>query len=1135
MFEPISQHKKLLFSVIPFVMVLLIFVNSSTAKSPFVGFSALVTYLIVNGEIFGRFFFREETFFFRSVFGLFAFLVVLALAGILAIFILPIESWYLLGLIAAAALSSILNLFFVKHTVAEVRVDSETKLVFSFSHVLYGVYFVLLISSCYLLISVRSGWVRGPIWNIISPAFFPLYLAATAVLVAIAFLAEKNRLNLLLIVLHSTFSLLFIVIVSDPGIILYDPWYDLGRARGLLAYVQIVGGRALSFRMLNTFLRGLSCHVLISTFAVAFSIDVYWVYVFFLPILWGFFVPIMVYKIARTIGGCAKTAILAAFLTIPNLFFLAWGKLTEATSFGILFFIFFLYLVLRFLSSNERSIFFLIFTTFVATLSIHLLPAMMCLSSMLLALVLKRYKRLRFRFPKTTHFLLLISFIVSILLLPMAVAGRGIILPMLGTSFFSIDKLLGTDIWSLIFGFSGELTVQETILYEVFPILGIIGFVYALQKEETHNKTLCWFSFLGLAVTMFDFRIMKYGMVGHIFGPGRIKVFRDMFAFTFVAVVVKAAAESLFGGASRIRSILRWRRIAAGTLICLCLSSWTTLAIYETYESYTGGLLPTSLEVEAVKYIDEHADGRYVVLAPHRTAVISWGFIGVPNLDKNYVSLGIGGNPTNPSVADMYQFMRAVGADVGYYMVTSFAGANIDRMVAEVSQNFGLFKVLSDENGEIYIFKYKIPPLPDSANVTAFYWDTPPTYYVQNDLMRVIVNPEAKSLGVMDFWGSLYESVKLNETLVDGSSLGNLTSIEYFDVADESWVEWTPDVEIPPVDQFTFNLRFETESLVVVVERDKPSVELQWESGHASTLDLQFGDFTHLYIPGLMDGKNSYDIFSREYGFLYTVSLTDNATLSPIDAPNVSRSTLAYSEILEYCRFNLTQSHMSYGLYIENNEIIDQWTFVEVWLPDEVYVGTFPPLQYSLDDGKTWVYVPYSVEERSNVPITTIGGIDINWIFTIPRSRKENPTMWWTHTKASGGNAPLPLSYTESGGAQNRMFFGFYLPAKDKILVKLGCSVYYARPLELTYRFIGSENIYYGLHNMERSLVGVFNVGPSEYMGGFALTALPTWLDITQDENGRLKSIRVAYPSLSLVSLLSGKDVDTRTEIPDFT
>jgi len=507
--------------------------------------------------------------------------------------------------------------------------------------------------------------------------------------------------------------------------------------------------------------------------------------------------------------------------------------------------------------------------------------------------------------------------------------------------------------------------------------------------------------------------------------------------------------------------------------------------------------------------------------------VIGVGFVGRPNPGKQYFVPGYDGIPKNPSLSGMYRAMEMADVDVGYFIAPSFRGGNFNETIAEASKIFGLWKVLSSENGKIYIFHYKTPPLPRGPDVMSFYWDTPPTYYIQNELMRIIVNPATKTLDVADFWGDLYEGIDLNNVLVGGNPVGNLTSVEHFDVKNEKWVEWTPDVEIPLADQFQFKLLFENDSLVGLAKRGNGSVQLRWESGQASTWSFDVGDFKRLYIPGLVAERDLYSINSMEYGFLYTRSLADDIVLHPAYKPDVNSTSLTYSQIVKDCGFNLTGSSVSYDVYVDNTADNAQWAFIEVWLPDEVYRGTFPPLQYSLDNGKKWVYVPYTVETGAPAPVKTIGGVDVNWIFTVPKSQKEKPTRWWSFTDAEGRFPDLPENYTDSGGAQNRMFFGFYLPAKDKVLVRLGTSVYWVRPLQVSYVFRDSYNIYYGLRNMEQGLVKLYNLGSSAYVGGLASASVPTALTITQDEADKIKSILITLPSNTVLSLLSGKGVDT--------
>jgi len=1136
--EKTARNERLFFIVLSFVLIAVIFGNSVTLRSFLVGIFALGFYLFLNGKMLGRTFFSGEDSLFRFVFGLFVFLCLMALMGIFVQIVFEHEIWYLFGMLSAT-IATFLFSYFLGFNGSAKRSDEERRSLFKGRYILpvYGSYAVFFVLSFLLLFNVRSGWIRGPIWNVIHPMFLQVYFIATIILCVIVLLPGKVTLKLFCVVLHSIFSLSFLIIILYPSILYYDPWYALATAQeSTMSWHASLFHQSPSLRALNTLLKGRICYALIATFAEILCVDRYWSTVLLVPMLWGFFTPLTIYRITQKIGGSKRTCILAAFVTIPNLYFLAWGMLTQAASLSILFFLPFVYFLLRFLSSDETLsvrwffssqgilVYFPALITFASLVLLHFLPMVLAISFVALAFALKEYNLIQARFAN--NLMLFTFFVLSIFLLPFAVIGRGILIPALGTSAFSIEKVLDTSVWMLVFGVSEEFPVKDALLYYLFPLLGLIGSVYALQKKEIFNKTLCFFLFFAFGVCLIDYRILEFAIVGdRIFGPGRLKVFMDIVALPFASVVIMIGAKSLFGSASKVRSRFRCRSILAGALVCVSLSAWATAAVYETYEFYTRGLLPTSLEVDAIKYIDEHTNGKYVVLASHATTVIGHGLLGYPNYEKMYYSIGKYGAPSEPSVSGMFQLMQTTGAEVGYFMV-SFRGGNFDKTIAEASKIFGLFKILSNENGQIYIFDYKIPPLPTSPDVMAFYWDAPSAYYIQNDLMRILFNPTTGTVEVVDFWGDLYERIDLEKTLVDGNSVGNLTSVEYYDFQNDKWIEWDPDAEIPLAGQFKFKLRFEEDSLIGLLESGEPLVDLLWESGRESTMSLEVGDFTRIYMPGLIGGKNSYDINSREYGFLYTTVHGDNITLQPAYESDVTSTSLNYRQIKEYCGFDLTEKHMTYDLYVCNNADMDQWVYTEVWLPDKVYTGIFPPFYYSLDSGGTWIYPRYDVESESDVPIQTIGGTEVNWIVSIPRNPKETPTRWDSHKEASGGIPILPEDFTYSGGAQNRMFFGLYLPAGDKVLLRLGTAVYYVRPLEVSYVFVESDDIYYGLNNIEDGLIKFYNLDTSSYVGGLRSTKIPLSLIITQDEDNKANSISITLPSDTTFSLLSGKGID---------
>jgi hypothetical protein len=1141
-----ALNERLFFIGASFVLIAVIFVNANTLRSFFVGISALGFYLFLNGRMLGRTLFGEENGVSRLVLGLILFVSLMGLMGIGVQLVFEPKMWYLCVMLVATITTFVIN-HFLGINASNEKSDEKSFFRRPYTIPVYFSYGVLVVLSFFLVLNARSGWIEGPIWKVISPMFLHIYFIATVALGAIVLLPGKVTLRLLCIVLHSIFSLSLVIIVLYPGILYYDPWYTLAKSQEstMVIYAQGMTGyfdEPISVRALNTLLKGRVCYVFIATFADILCIDRYWTTATLVPILWGLFTPLMAYKITEKIGGSKGTSILAAFLTIPNLYFLAWGKSTTAASLGNLFFIPFVYFMLQFISSDEpfsvrylfssRGIkaYFPVFISFASLVTLHFLPMVLATSFVVLAFALKKYRLIKTRFPG--NLLLFSSFTFSTFILPFCYVGRGILIPEIGTCAFSVENVLNTSIWTLVFGFSEEIPIQDAMFQDIFAWLGLIGFVYALQRKKVFNKTLCLFLFLAFGVCLIDYRILEYAIVGDkIFGPGRVNVFREIVALPFASVVMMSSAKALFGSPLKVRSRLRWRTILAGLFVCFSLSALTTATVYETYEYYTRGLLATSLEVEAIRFIDEHTNGRYVVLAPHPTTVIGHGLLGYPNPEKMYYSIGLRGAPSEPSVASMVDLMETTEADVGYF-VASFRSKNLNKTVAEASKIFGLFKIVNNENGQIYIFDYKIPPLPTSADVMAFYWEAPSAYYVQNDLMRILINPTTKTLDTVDFWGDLYQTIDLEKALVDGNPVGDLVSVEYHDAQTGKWVDWDPETEIPPAEQFKFRLGFEEDSLVGLLERGKPSVDLEWESGRAFSLNFEVGDFTRLYIPGLIGGKDSYDTNSREYGFLYTTTLTDNIVLQPALRANMSSASLTFSEIKKYCNFTLN-NYMWYDLYVQNNAYVDQWAFIEVWLPDTVYVGTFPPFSYSVDDGRTWVRPRFDVETGGPVPVRTLGGVDVNWIVTKPRIPWEEPTPWWTYTKANGGYPELLGNYTDSGGAQNRIIFGVYLPARDRVLLRLGSAVYYVRPLTVGYVFRNSDNAYYGLHNMEQLSIKLYSLDQNAFVGGLEASQRPTSLVVVEDEDGKMHSLRITLPTNTRLSLFGEKDVDTTQDLDD--
>ncbi len=1157
-FSILKKQKSIVFLI---VAVLIILANTVFLHSSFVGVGTSLFYLILGGYLLGKALIRgEEEGFVQLILGIFLVLCMFVLIGSPIVIIHKLDALgygaILFSPVALLAASRIWGASRRRSFDVQVQSgDKASRKGVSYLSLVYLIYFILSGYCAFLLVNARSGWVHGTVWSVVSPIFFTTYALAALVLLGIILYSNTRAASKVLII-----SIFALISVSVYAIVLYpdnygDPFDNMGLARIMYDYgslKKIIRPQALTPFNIYYLLKEKSLALLTAMFCKLFLIDVYWVHTFITPILWSLFVPLSIYKVTRILNGEERVAVLAAFLTTFYAGFIGWASRSTGNSLGFMMFVVSLYFSLAYLKSQRKaSRLLLTLLVVMACGLVHLLTGLTSLSFLLLALALLKYESFKAqntsRARVTAYFLVLVGVLQTVFLVPAMFALNNFIYARFAPSLaseamtaFSWEKLAQTDIWLLVFGKYVDYDFKDVVLNGIFPLVGFIGLAYALKRSahEKNKKILILPMILAFLSLLIQYRMLEYAMVYVLFGPGRLWTFRDFIAVPFVALVIVSLVENLEGASKnpvRIMVVKRWmikpssRAIMAYTLIGLAISGYATFSVMRSYE-WLRGLHLTALEVEAVKYIDENTDGRYVVFTMPDTTFVGAGFAGLWNPDKYYVfnkELG-----ALPSVSDMVDYMRTYEASVGYFIAISFRTPNFERTIAEASRMYGVFKVLSNENGKIYIFYYNVPPLPPNhpnpdADVMAFFWDTPPGYYTQNGLMRVIINPVTQSLDVVDFYGDLYESILFNETYVGGEPLGDLVSVERYDFSSEEWGDWEPSDQLPSSEMFRFRLRFERDSLVGFLNKGEPFVRLVWESGRESVIRLHVGDFDRLYIPGLIGEKDSYNVTAREYGLLYTLSRTENVVLHPALNPDISGSYLTYNPVRSLCNLTITTGYLTYEFYVHNVDVVDQWAYIEVWLPDSVYGGTFPPFHYSIDEGKTWSQsLPYA-NFPDGAPIRTVGGAEVNWVVVKPSQFSQMPTVWRNHIDAAGGSPLLPESYTESGGGQNKLLFGLFLPAEDKALLKLGVSVYYMRPLEISYVFTDSESIHYGLRNMEEGLMKFYRYGWSAYVGGLVLTDIVNGLTITENEAGRIEEILVAVPKDSTFDFFAMREVAT--------
>ncbi len=150
----------------------------------------------------------------------------------------------------------------------------------------------------------------------------------------------------------------------------------------------------------------------------------------------------------------------------------------------------------------------------------------------------------------------------------------------------------------------------------------------------------------------------------------------------------------------------------------------------------------------------------------------------------------------------------------------------------------------------------------------------------------------------------------------------------------------------------------------------------------------------------------------------------------------------------------------------------------------------------------------------------------------------ESPVVFRAFSSAEGGPPIPPETFTMSGGGQERMLYGLYLPAGDQVLLKIGFSVYYSRPLRITYVFTESDNPSYGLFNMRSSLIRLYNLASDSQVGGWGSTRIPSSLGITEDETGKIGFASITFPEETVFYLYAERGIDTTIDanedgIPD--
>lgn len=607
-------------------------------------------------------------------------------------------------------------------------------------------YLSLLICCFYLLLISRTGETRT-VWQVLNPAFIPILLATTFFLFTTLFTTQKTSSKLLFVIfysvlIHALFSVLF------PAGDLSGQQTVLGETRRVFDNTILHGLSGWPTATVGIFIveafKGVNLQAALTTIlARMLAIDIFYVHLSFIPILWGVFVPIASFLIAQAIGANEKAAVLSSLLISAFPYSIYFGAISVPNSLGFIFFFYSLYFMLKHLSSNDsRNVYWALAFSLFSFLS-HYLTGIVSLSLLLLTVAFKAFESEKVSAPTSSRILLASSFLICVSILPLSF----IYLRFLGTSAypaFTLDKILGTPIHevvgTLIIGVPTSSFGLQTLLSIVGPLLGfllMIHLMYSLRKDPNakfrQHISLLFTAFL---IILVDAGVLNLFMTGlPIEQPslsGRLQVLRDFVAVPFVALAVYVLFSALktlqetklpqITTASSLKALSKGVLLRAlslliilNVLIPIILSGWITLSVGVAYP-HAAQLQLAWYELEAARYIKESCRDRYVVIGDLWTIYAGEMIVGINNPQSYYfgefskTGHDLFVNMTkDPSSKWMLLAMNYTDTTVAYFVITQprLGAEQFDAIVSNTLKNEQLALVGVFGAKKLYVFSYR--------------------------------------------------------------------------------------------------------------------------------------------------------------------------------------------------------------------------------------------------------------------------------------------------------------------------------------------------------------------------------------------------------------------------------------------
>lgn len=518
-------------------------------------------------------------------------------------------------------------------------------------------YLLTLGLSLYFLFLSRREEVLT-VWGVIHPAFIPTFIVSTFMLLILVFTDLAVPFKLVFTILHSLLVHSLFVIIFPAG--------NLGVQQTILGESRLVFDNIIlhgfgSSRqglplIIYVSFRGESLQTAFSViFARMLAVDVYWTHLLLVPVLWGTFVPVIAFLISKTLGANDKISALSSVVVTLFPTTILWGAVSLPNGLSYMFFFCFVLFLIRYIKRGGMVRFLLVATFMLASFMSHFLAGTVAFSLFLLAYSVKTYIQEK---PRTNRFntkpLLLFSFFVITMILPFALVLRRFFYPTANTQFSlqALHTLPATEFISyLLLGGYFDLISREAYItaftFGVPSLVAILILLYILiqgyrKKPHGNLDPLTLFFFLGALMIAAEDRIVKLFLINAPFVEAdRLWVFRDLLLIPFLALFVAGIiweTQVFFNRVSR-GTFSAWRQapvnhsfrplsffvrghLAKGVsigsvitfmLILIIVSGWVNASVFYAYPHWAP-LQTTSYELEAVKYIKETTQEKYIVV-----------------------------------------------------------------------------------------------------------------------------------------------------------------------------------------------------------------------------------------------------------------------------------------------------------------------------------------------------------------------------------------------------------------------------------------------------------------------------------------------------------------------------------------